>query len=314
VALATRELESLRAVPYKDLAVSTTATTRQEQVGGTTFTVERGVTWRAQSGQTQATKEATVAISWSDGVGQVDEVHQSTVLYPGGLGPAAAPPTTTPCGSAGTPNPPTALSATVPTDILADIGADLTWTPALSSAVPVATWRIEMSTNNFSTVQVITTSQPVSAVTTRVEGLSAGTNYQFRVAGLSACSKMSAWSPIATVTTTASAAATCNLGTPNVTPSGIKRASNGNNAGLVSSPRVTVNTTGNCTGLHVKYEASTGVLRDQPLVAVGTVYSVSLTSSGPWDVGVHSLDIYDNGNTKRGSLLLTVCSHNAASC
>ncbi|MDQ3107360.1 MAG: prepilin-type N-terminal cleavage/methylation domain-containing protein [Actinomycetota bacterium] len=314
VALATREIEALRAEQYDLLATSPTATTRTEQVGGTTFTVEKAVVWGNRDGNPKAVKSATVAVRWSDGSGTVHDVSQSTDVYPGGLGPAATTPTTASCTSGGTPTGPTLLVASLPTDVLADVGVDLVWTPALSSAIPVATWRLEMSTNNFTTAQVITTSQPVSAVTTRVEGLSAGTAYQFRVAGLSACSKLSAWSPIATITTATAASATCSLGTPNVTPAAVKRANNGNNAGLAITPRVTANTTGNCSGLYVRYQAVAGVSQTQLLTGVGAVYSVSLTSNGAWDIGVHTLDLFDGANIKRGSLLLTVCAHNAVIC
>ncbi len=182
VALATREVESVRAVTWSQLPASSTATTRQEEVGGTTFTVEKAVTWQSRSGNAQAVKRATVAVRWTDADGRVRDVSQTTDVYPGGLGPAATTPTTASCSNSAAPSAPGGLLASLPPlAATADIGVDLVWTPPIASTVPVATWRIEMSNNNFGTAQVVTTTQPVSSVTTRVEGLSAGTAYQFRV-------------------------------------------------------------------------------------------------------------------------------------
>ncbi len=98
-----------------------------------------------------------------------------------------------------------------------------------------------------------------------------------------------------------------------MTPQAVRRSNNGNNSGLALSPTITANTTGNCTGLYVKYQAVAGTYRTQTLMAAASVYSVVLDDTA-WDVGVHTLDLYDAANTKRGSILLTVCLHNAVVC
>jgi type IV pilus assembly protein PilV len=312
VNLATKELEALRAVEYATLIPTGTTETRTEKVGGTTFTIEKAVTWVAQGSNATAVKRATVAIRWSSG-GGINEVAQATVIYPGGLGPVA-PASTSSCGSGGTPSGPIALGAGAP-GILTENAVDLAWTPPASSSPAVATWKIEMSTDNFATSQVLTSSHPVSSLVYRAENLSANTTYKFRVAGVSACGNASVWSPIATVQTLAAAVIpSCTLGSSTVSPTGVKRANNGNSAGLAVTTTVTVNTTGSCAGLYIKYQAVTGTWRTQQLVATGGVWRVNLTSTGPWDIGVHTIDIYDGANVKRGSLLLTICAHNASSC
>jgi prepilin-type N-terminal cleavage/methylation domain-containing protein len=313
VALATRELEALRAVPYKDLTVSTSTTTRTESVGGTTYTISKAVTWGSQGADAQAVKNAVTAVSWADAGGKVYDVSQSTVVYPGGLGPSSVTTTTAACSNGGTPSGPTAIGASLP-GLLTDSAVDLTWTPPLSSATAIATWRIEMSTDSFVTSQVITTTHPVSSVLYRVQGLSAATSYKFRVAGVSACGKVSAYSPLATITTAASSPLVCSLGTPNVTPAGVKLTNGNSNSALESTPTVWLNTTGPCSGLYVKYQAVFGTYRTQFLGGATSVKYVGITATGPWDIGVHGVDLYDGANVKRASLLLTVCAHNASSC
>lgn len=310
VNLATREIESLRAVPYKTLLPTVSTESRTEVVGGTTYTIEKAVTWGSASGNSTAVKNATVAVRWSAG-GQTKEVSQSTTVYPGGLGPVA-PASTSSCGSGGTPSGPLALAAGAP-GILTENAVDVSWTPPLSSNPAIVAWKIEMSTNSFVTTQTLTSSHPVSSTTYRVEGLSADTTYQFRVAGVSACGVVSAWSPIATVKTLVTAVVECTLGTPNVTPSAVERSNNGNGS-LATSPVVTVNTSGVCVGLYVKYQAVAGVTLTKLLTNSNGVWSGTLSSSLSWDIGVHTLDLFDGGNVKRGSLLLTVCAKNASTC
>lgn len=308
VNLATREIEAIRAVPYNLLIPTGTTETRTETVGGTTFTIEKAATWGTRGTNLYAVKDYTVTVRWSSS-GTVHDISQVTTVYPGGLGPKAPPPND-PCGGAGTPNGPIALVAGAP-GLLSETAVDLAWTPPASTSTPIATWRIDMTTGGGD--HTITTTHPVSSLVYRVDGLSANTTYSFKVAGVSACGKVSAWSPVRSVTTLASALTTCNLGTPSVTPASARRANNGNSAGLAVTPKVAVNTTGTCTGMYIKYEATAGVTRTQ-FMSTGSVKTVDITAAGPWDIGVHTIDIYDNTNAKRGSLLLTVCAHNASSC
>lgn len=309
VALATREIESLRAVDWLTLIPASSSTSRNESVGGTNYTIETALTWVADGSNPYATKKATVDVRWTDAGATVHDVAQTTMVYPGGYGPVA-PSSSSSCGSGGTPAAPVALVAGAP-GILTENSVDLAWTPPASSSTAIATWRIDMTSNG--TTQTLTTSHPASSLFYRVEGLSANTSYTFKVAGLSACGNLSAWSPVSTITTLASGLTTCTLGTPNVTPSAVKLQNAGNNSGLAATVTMSVNTTGNCAGLYVQYRAVSSTNRTQ-LFSGSSVKTLTLTSSGPWDIGVHTLNLYDAANVKRGSLLLTVCAHNSSTC
>lgn len=308
VALATREVEAVRAVPYDTLIPTGLTETRTEKVNGTTYTIEKALTWGTRGTNTYAVKDLTVNVAWSSS-NTVHDLSQVTTIYPGGLGPTAEP-ASDPCGSSGTPSGPIALVAGSP-GLLSENAVDLAWTPPSSTTTAIATWRIDMTTGG--TTQTITTTHPVSSLVYRVEGLSANTSYTFKVAGISACGTLSAWSPLSTVTTLASTITTCGLGTPSVTPSSVRRANNGNSAGLALTPYVAVNTVGSCSGMYIKYEATAGVTRTQLMSGIA-VKTVGINATGPWDIGVHTIDIYDGTHTRRGSLLLTVCAHNASSC
>lgn len=310
VHLATRELESLRAQDYAAIVPSATSVTTTRTVGGKTYTIETAITWGSRGTNLTAVKNATVNVRWPDAGGTVHDVAQTTTLYPGGLGPTAATGSAS-CGSAGTPSAPTGLTAGAP-GVLTESAVDLAWSPPSSSSPAITTWRIDMTTS--ATTQTLTTTHPAGSLSYRVEGLSASTQYSFKVAGVSNCGVRSAWSPTQTITTSSSSQTGCTIGTPNVTPSAVRRANNGNNAALETSPTVSVNTAGDCTGAYVKYQAVAGTDRTQLLGGTSGVRSVGLTATGPWDIGVHSIDLFDGANTKRGSLLLTVCAHNASSC
>ena len=316
VALATREIEALRAVDYAVLSAQAklpalaTTESRTEQVGGTEFTIEKSVVWgSAGTSNPTAVVEATVAVSWTGG-GQTNDVSQSTTVYPGGLGVAATP-TTSSCNSTARPGRPSTLTATS----VASDTVDLSWSGLVGGTTPVASWRIEAIANTTS--QVLTTTHPAASNVYRVEGLSAGTNYQFRVLGISACGTLSVDAAVTSlVTQVLSTVTSCGLGTSVVTPSAVRLANSGNGS-LETTPKVSVNTTGTCSGLYVKYQAALGTTATRPLNGSLTnplVKTADITSSVGWDLGVHTIGIYDASHVKRGSLLLTVCSHKADAC
>ncbi|MEA3076233.1 MAG: hypothetical protein QOF60_1141 [Actinomycetota bacterium] len=311
VALATKELETIRAVPYASITAGPASTSRDEVSGGRTYRIERAVTWVTQGTNAVAYKQGTVDVSWSDHAGSHD-VHQTTYYYPGGLGPASTPTTTAPC--AGTPSAPASLTAAAV--VLPDSGGvDLAWTKG-SGTQPVLLWVVQASTNNFLNSQIITDTQPGSATNLQAEALAANTTYQFRVAAIGMCQAVSPWSPVATVTTSPAAAIACQMGTPNVTPAKIKLSSNGATAGLSAAPTITVSTTGTCTTVRATYKKKAGAADSTAtlIASSGGSWSATLSTAGPWDVGVHSVDIFDGANVKQGTVLLTVCSKNAPSC
>lgn len=306
VALATRELERLRAIPYSRLAVDASTVRTVEVVENTTFTIDKAVTWVAQGPVSRAYKQGTVAVSWDDGAHTVGQV---SYYYPGGLGPSGPPTTTAPCSS--TPGAPTGLRGTAPGAPTGDTAIDLEWTPATTS-VPAERWIVERSSDGFVTSQRVTSTHPGSSTSLRVDGLAMGTSYRFRVAGW-ACGRMSPWSTVAVGTTSSTTAQACEVGAPNVTPAQVRLANNGN-AALSSSPVVTVNTVGACSALSIVYEYKAGTApRTQSMSVSGGVSKAVVSSTGPWDVGVHPIDLYA-GTVKKGTILLTVCAHNAAVC
>src|SRR5688500_6570407 len=86
VAVATMETEKLRAVPYAELDVTESADLRTETINGVDYFIEKTVQWVGEPGIPNAYKEGWVSVSWDDASGN-HEVHQSTYLYPGGIGP-----------------------------------------------------------------------------------------------------------------------------------------------------------------------------------------------------------------------------------
>jgi hypothetical protein len=192
---------------------------------------------------------------------------------------------------------------------------DLSWTPPVATPVPVAAWRIQSSVDNFSSFYTVTNSLSAAVTSLRVNGLSSGTTYQFRVQGISACGTPSTWGPIATATTETATTILCVPGAAAVSPTGSGRANNGANASLNQTPVVSINTSGTCDTLTFKYSPRTGVQRSATLTkGVGGVYSAAIptATSEAWDVGQHVIEIYDNVPIKRATVVLTVCEKNAA--
>ncbi|HUP71213.1 MAG TPA: fibronectin type III domain-containing protein [Acidimicrobiales bacterium] len=347
VALATREADSLRAVPYDRLGFASTQlgyvanfegrTTVQaasplvapegpSQVsGGTSFAIRRHIVWAdsATSATTyaQAYKLITVLVSWNDRAGG-HQARQDALMYPGGLGAYTGPQgsvTTTTTIASGAPAAPASLTATVPSGAAGASTVSLSWVPASSSTPPVATWVIQYSTTSgFSgNVVQVTDSQPAASPSFEVTGLSGATTYWFRVAGRSSSGELSTWAYSGQASTSASAVASCQLGAATITPSGIKRA-NASSTYLKSDASISVNTnaTTSCTGLYLSYSPTAG--------STATVY-LSQTSGGlwtgtvdgdstSWDTGNHRIDFRTAATAVLGTVTLTVCVHNAKQC
>jgi prepilin-type N-terminal cleavage/methylation domain-containing protein len=340
VALASREIEAMRAVPYARLGFSAdqpgyqptweskptvfVATPLVQPTGpdavsgGMTFTIHRAVTWAdAASATTQfplAYKRVAVLVGWTDSGGP-HEVRQDAYVYPGGLGPYAGPgggattTTTTPTGAS--PPPPLTLAAVTPDPAT----VNLAWTPSLATVPAVATWTVEYSTDGFLTSHLLTDTQPATATTYTATGLSPSTTYSFRVSGETAAGTPSTWSPVASATTPAATVAQCQLGTDTITPAAIRRANNGGLA-LAGNAVVSVNVSGPCTGLHLTFAPTSSTTTTVWLVQgsggmwTGTVVGVGTA----WDTGVHPIAVVDGAGTTLGTLALTVCTSNARAC
>jgi hypothetical protein len=311
VTLATREIEALRSTPWEQLVPSADTAPRAVQEGGRTYEVERAVT-DAGDGQ----KQATVVVRWSGGGGRVSDLRQTTRIYPGGLTGVTT--TTAPSSLSGLLAAPTALLATIPTDVTGGTAVDLVWTNPVPANPAGSFVVVEWSVNNFSGSSTRLADRIASTVNrVRVPGLSAGTTYSFRVAASSAAGELSGWSPVATVTTPASASSTCSYGAASVTPSRVRR-----HASLfhrfVQPVTVTINTSGTCLGLHVVYQPNDHAAPQSWLLtpAAGGVWSATLPEvvGLEWSVGVHPMTIRDQLETERASLSLTVCNYGASSC
>jgi prepilin-type N-terminal cleavage/methylation domain-containing protein len=315
VAIATKEIEAVRAVPYPQLVATppTVQTTTQVQ-GGVSYRVEKTVVPVADGAVTSAYRRAVVAVSWTDGAG-LHEVTQSTYVYPGGVGPAVTAATTTTPTTICTPSAPSALVATPPADVLQRSSeVDLVWTH-VATACAVETFIVQSSTDDFFTVNEVT--RTATASTYHLTGLSAGVQYKFRVAARSAAGRTSAWSPTATLTTSNLVTSACTTGTLTITPSTINKKSASTGSGLDGDVSVSLPTGGVCTGFKAVYQptATSGYTTFLVGSLDGTYRATIEGTDVAWDVGKRYIDIYDTvTNAKVASILLTVCAHNVSRC
>ena len=338
---ATQVVEAYRAIPYPLLVPSNTTSTTQLTGKGPTCTATSGLTWASDGANAQAYKQATVNVTWVDRAGAHD-VRQTTLIYNGD--PSTASGTTSGGGSSGgggsggssggssgggstsggsggdpcvAPSPYSNLIANTPLNIAGTTGIDLNWTPPVSTPVPVAYTTVQGSVDNFSSYFTVTNAMSATVNSLRVNGLSSGTAYQFRIQGLSLCGATSTWSPIATATTETTASILCIPGAATVSPTGSGRTNNGPHAVLSTTPIVSINTSGVCSTFTFKYSPRSGVQRTGTLATkVGGLYSgaIATATSEAWDVGQHVIDIYDSVPIKRASVVLTVCEKNVVSC
>lgn len=345
VALATKEAESMRSVPYDSLGFQPTqpgfeATFEGLQTvvvlnpavapegpdlvqGGITYHVHRDVVWTSAAsavapGTTYANayKQVTVLLSWTDG-GGTHTARQDALVYPGGQGHYV--PTTTSSSTTSTTQvqactAPGGLTATKDPTTVNNVL--LVWTPpAPVPTHPVVSFRIAYSTDSFITSNTLTTTLPSAVTTYMVPSLSYSTTYQFEVAAVYAdCS--SANSSPATVTTGGAigGSPTCQLGTTTVTPNAVFRRSP-LSLDVTTDAVVTVATIGICANLQVTYSPSSGVNATAFMnVTTGGAYSAVLPANQNWDNGSHPLTIVDGSGHTLGTVTYTVCLHDAGAC
>lgn len=345
VALATRDAEGMRAVPYDRVGFAASQEGFVSQfeglpsvvvgdplltpfdsavdVGGMEFAIERYVVWvdaASVGGYEDAYKRATVLVSWTDETGD-HTVRQDAFVYPGGQGAYVGPQggaasTTTTLAAVVAPSPPLSLSATVPTGTEGATSVELAWTEAPVSVTPVGSWVVESSTDSFFNSQRLTDTQPAGSLSFTVTGLSPGTTYSFRVAAMSSNGLMSTWSMVAVATTTPALSNSCGLGTASLTPSAVKRM-HGVSTVLSSDVMATVNTTGSCSGLQVRYWPVAGLSQTVFLMQSASGGTWTGTLSGlvtAWDTGTHVVEVLDGFGSVLGTMTVTVCVHNARSC
>jgi Tfp pilus assembly protein PilV len=322
VSVATREVEAFRSRAYADL-VAGSYSDRQDTVGGRSYRIQTAVTWADESAAsvpvaTSATadyKRATVEVSWTDNAGG-HSVHQNTMIYPGGLGAqdVGGSVNVTPPPS-GNPLAPSALIATVPTDVSGTTGVDLVWTPPANSSPSPVSYVVQYSTDaSFATYHELTNTVPASTTVLRVTDLAASTTYHFRVASKAANGNLSSsWATTYNVQTLASIALTCSIGAATVTPPAAKK-KNANNLSL--DPHVSVSVMGSCTTttLRLVYAPKPGVSRTVTLTGSGVRAGDVDGKNDNWTVGQHEIVLYDQTDAVRARMSLVVCDKTAATC
>jgi len=344
VALATREAEAMRAVPYDSLGFSptqpgyatvfeggTTVVVASPQIqptgpdqttAGETYHFQREIVWAdaAAAGNptstfSQAYKHVTAIVTWADHGGTHTD-RQDAFVYPGGQGPYTGPASQGGSSSSTSPNCPAAsnLVSTPPAvETTATKSIVLTWTPPLDMTY-VSAWTIRYSTDVFLTSTIVTDSQPPAVSTFTVTGLSPSTTYAFEVAAQCGTSR-SDWTSPSSATTTSAAATGCQLGSVLLTPSAVIRA-DGSSMTLVSDAVLSVNTAGTCVGLRATYSPTTGTSTSVFLNTTNGGNQVATINgqSQDWDVGTHTITVTDVSNTPLATANFVVCSHNAKTC
>lgn len=341
VAVATREVEALRAVPYEELGTDrngdgqpdcgTVTTTggwscyRETTTtsGGLSFRVNRTVQDVRDPNPADAIpadkhKEVIVAVSWTDQAGS-HEVHQVSFLYPGGIGLADMGPTTTVAADC-TPSAPVSLEVSKVTDLVNglltlqfDTALDLSWSVSPAGCTPsgyMIKYR-KLGTDTFHEVTRLATAREF-----RVPGLTAGTSFEFQVFAIGPSGRIGAGSPLRVGITGSASINGCMIGTITITPSGVAKKANNINSNLDVAPIVRMPVNGACTNYDVVYKkALAGPSVTQQMDPTSGAYIETLDSTGPWDVGSRFVDIVERTSRKKvGSILFTVCEHQVPTC
>jgi prepilin-type N-terminal cleavage/methylation domain-containing protein len=335
VAIASREVESIRSAPYSTVGMAsgsvtgsysdsdghtysyaqptgaTTAASSSEVAVNTTYTITRAIVWVSVGTNTQAYKRAIVKVSWTDRAG-THTIRQDDEVYPGGQGTFGGSTTTSSTTSTTmlqAPGTPGGLSANQDS-INTTTQIDLSWSNGSPGAT---TWEVQHSlTTDFASYTVDTTTQPGANATYNKTGLAPGTTFYFRVRALGN-GLSSAWSSTASAATASPPSTVCTAGTANVTPSYQNRA---NSHDLSQSVYVSIHMSGTCSGLKVKFTPDTTVVTLSLASETGGVWDTSPQISATaysWGTGIRTLTITDSaGTTTYATLSMTVCAKNAS--
>jgi prepilin-type N-terminal cleavage/methylation domain-containing protein len=375
IAMATKETEALRAIPYDQLGFTvdqagyvgtfegkTTVTlvlaAPQVQptgpttvVNGISYSFSRYIVWTNPTSQATGAvcssgyKRVTVLVGWTDHGGN-HTARQDSYVYPGGLGSCGSILTTTtaPTYTSSQCSPPTNVSAVAgPIDTSTTV--TLTWVAPVLPPAPIASYKIEYSTDNGLTWNLITSTQPATSLTYLASGMSPGTSYRFRVssvladgtscAGVAAAATTTQQSTTTTsststtttticvlncsTTTTTTVAGggtsgTCSVGSMTVTSNAILRSGPGATT-LAASAVASVLTIGVCTGLRISYSPTKGVTTTAFLnVTNGGAMVATVDGTASWDTGTHLISVIDANAKTLATATFTVCTWNAKSC
>jgi hypothetical protein len=108
----------------------------------------------------------------------------------------------------------------------------------------------------------------------------------------------------------------CNVGNVTVSPETVTRSLTG--LSLPVAPRVTVETSGTCTGFRISYDTLGPTPLTIPLVSTAGggvwVADVLVTGGSAVQSGQHRIEVRDTLGTKRGDAVLVVCDQGATAC
>jgi prepilin-type N-terminal cleavage/methylation domain-containing protein len=254
-ALATRDLEAMRSVPYTlvgfygdqtgyvsafegsetvQLALLTPVNTTPaflplttENFAHRTFTVRRHIVWvdAKETGgvtRTQAYKRTDVLISWTNQSG-THEIRDSSIVYPGGRGAYTGPKNngtavTTPSVVA-PPGAPTLNTAVPPAAPAGYTEVDLAWS-APSAGGPVDHYKVQWANDNaFAGGLQSTSNIPAGNLSYPVTTLTSNQTYYFRVYAYGGDGSQSAASNTLSATTATPPVASCTVNSLNLTTS-----------------------------------------------------------------------------------------------
>lgn len=328
VSIAGREVEGMRAADYADVGFSALATgfragvteagtactppaagcfetvvtaaptstplAPTETVENIDFAIRRDIVWVSNAISSRAYKRLISRVTWTDGGGSHEIVHDAG-FYPGGLGSVATSSTTTSTTAAVTPAAPTNFTATLNSEN-PTTAVNLSW---LAGTPAASTWDIDASSNGGVTWGTLVSGQPGGSTSYNAGALSSGTAYQFRIRG----SNGSLRSTYATASATTAAATGCTIGSASVAPA---TATKRNNNTLFQDLNVTVNTSGTCSGLKVKYPA-TGDPAAVALAQSGAVFTHNLDKNAYfWTVGSKVIRIQSSTGTELAQISLVI--------
>ena len=307
-ALASREVEKLEAIPWDQLGFSTgqpgfrstydggdtvvVASPQSTPLGGTEavdgldYTIVRDIVWHDTSaGDVDAFKRLIATISWTDGSGSHEVVAHGGVYA---LGNAGAPSPSTTTTLAPTPGTPTGLTATKsvsnPTTQV-----DLTW--VTGSPIP-GSWEVQFSSDGQLTWVAITDSHPGDDTTYSATGLADGTEFAFRVRGVTS-GVVGAWSNIATAVTDWDAPE-CQTQAATADPGSVKKKNNPNT--LLRNVVLEVSITGDCGDFQALITTSPGTTYTEAMdnsFGNGGVYRYTIWKNqwSTWSTGNKSITV-----------------------
>jgi hypothetical protein len=353
LAFATRDIEAFRSVPYCGVGFGTSQTGYtstwtdpadgasyntvtianpnanikgpsgpDETVAGQAYHFARYLLWatgKSPGGTTtftQAYKRSVVIVTWTDGGGS-HTARQDSDLYPGGLGTYVA----GNCGATGSsgsqpqPSAPTNLTATTAAAPAGTNEIDLTWTAPSSGSFDK--YVVTMSTDNFSTSNVVNNNLSSASTSYAVTGLAPLTTYQFQIYAAQNSSGSQVASGQASATTlTATSSSNCTVGMVTFTPAGADQANGAST--LVSNVSVSAYTSGTCSYLQLSYT---------PVVGAATPTTVALTQGSTgvwqatmngtgtnWSIGNHVIDVQNSAGASQVQGNFIVCSAGKATC